>query len=457
MPSRSLPRRFFIIFLMIALCLAPASARAEGMTFIRDAEIEHYLRVLGTPVWRAAGLDPRAVNLGIIQSPEINAFVAGGQNIFFYTGLLQMTETPDELLGVIAHETGHIAGGHLVRGSEAMKNASTEAIIGSLAALAAGLAAGRADVAIGALGGAQEIATRNLMSFSRAQESSADTAALGFLDKNGESAAGFLSFMKKLAGQELLPESRQAQYVRTHPLSQERIAAIAHHLEKSPYANMTLDPKYGVMHERMKAKLLGYIQPEVALLRFTDKDKRTDALYARAIALYRTGRLDRAMPIMDSLLKEEPDNPFFTELKAQMLFENGHLAEAIPLYKKCVERLPDEAQLRVAYAHALLESRAAQHIDTAIENLLEANRLEGHVPQTWRFLAAAWSLKGEQTKDEKYQGLVTYALAEESLAKGQEKTARQLAEKALEKLPKGSSYWLRAQDIKLTVKDEAED
>lgn len=458
MRSHSCLRRLIAALLAAALCLAsPAFARNDDVTFIRDAEIEHYLHALGAPVWRAAGLDPHAVSVAIIQSPEINAFVAGGQNIFFYTGLLQMTDTPDELLGVIAHETGHIAGGHLIRGTEAMKNASTEAIIGSLAAIAAGLALGRGDVTIGALGGAQTIAERNLMSYSRMQESSADTAALGFLDKTGESSAGFLSFMKKLAAQDLLPADRQAEYMRTHPFSQDRVDAIETHLDASPYAKMTLDPKFAVMHERMKAKLLGFIQPETALLRYTDKDKRVPARYARAIALYRTGRPDRALPVMDSLIAEEPANPFFLELKAQILFENGHLPEATALYKKCVDLLPDEAQLRVEYAHALLESREDAKVDTAIENLLEANRLEARVPQTWRFLAAAWSLKAEKDKDIKYQGLVSYALAEESLAKGQIKTARQLAEKALEKLPKGSPYWLRAQDIKLTAKDEAED
>lgn len=436
---------------------SPTFAREERLSFIRDAEIEYYLHALGAPVFRAAAIDPNAVNLLIIQDSAINAFVAGGMNIFFYTGLLQSSESPDELLGVIAHETGHIAGGHLVRGSEAMRGASTQAIIGMLAGLAIGVASGRGDVAIGAIGGSQEIAMRNLMSFSRAQESSADSAALSFLDSTGQSSSGLLSFMKKLSTQELLPADRQSQYVRTHPLSQDRVENLSHHVEKSPYSEKKIDPKFVTMHERMKAKLLGFLQPASALLRYTDKDPRLPARYARAIALYRSSQLQRALPIIDGLLKEEPNNPFFLELKAQMLFENGRIKEAVDNYKRSVELAPDSSLLKVAYAHALLELKDDSRIDLAIQNLLDANRLEAREPQTWRFLASAWSRKREATKDDKYQGLVSYALAEEALAKGQEKQAKENADRALKSLPKGSPYWLRAQDIKLSAETDPKD
>jgi len=417
-------RKIISLLLLVALSLAPlhVHAREEGMRFIRDAEIEYYLRALGTPIFRAASLNPSSVSLLIIQDNAINAFVAGGMNIFFYTGLLQSTETPDELLGVIAHETGHISGGHLVRGSEAMRDASAQAIIGMLAGIAAGIAAGRGDVAIGAIGGSQELAMRNLMSFSRAQESSADTAALSFLDKTGQSSAGMLAFMKKLAVQDMLPVERQSQYVRTHPLSQDRVNNLAHHVEASPFSSAPIDPKFVTMHERMKAKLLGFLHPQAALLRYTDKDPRLPARYARAIALYRTSQLPRALTLMDGLLKEEPDNPFFYELKAQMLFENGRIKEAVENYKKSVALAPDSALLKVSYAHALLESKDASKIDLATQNLLDAN-----------------------------------PLAEEALAKGQEKAASEQAGRALKSLKKGSPYWMRAQDIKLTAETDPND
>ena len=430
----------------------------EKMSFIRDAEIEDYLRDLGNPIFRAADLDTKSINLLIIQDSNINAFVAGGMNIFFYTGLLQSTETPDQLQGVIAHETGHIAGGHLVRGREAMRNASAQAIIGMLAGIAVGVASGSGEAAIGAIGGAQTVAERGFMSFSRSQESSADAAAMRYLDTTGKSSQGLLEFMKKLAGQDLLPVERQSQYVRTHPLSQDRVQSIANHIEtKTKLADQNLQKEFQGRHERMNAKLLGFLQPEAALLRYTDKDPRLSARYARAIALYRTSKLPRALTVMDTLLKEEPNNPYFIELKAQMLFENGHIPDAVRLYESCVRLKPDSALLRVAYGHALLENKDINQIDLAIQQLTEANRLEQRNPETWRFLAAAWSRKGEVTKDQQYQGLVSYALAEEALANGYEKEAKQFANRALKSLPKGSPYWLRTQDIKLTVEENTKD
>jgi len=452
--------RLVLLFVLPSLLLMPAAQANEekGMSFIRDAEIEYYLRSLGAPIFKAAEINPKSVSLLIIQDGEINAFVAGGMNIFFYTGLLLATDSPEQLQGVLAHETGHIAGGHLIQGRQAMSNASAEAIIGLLAGVAAGIASGNGQVTAGAISGAQTIAERNFLSFTRAQESSADAAAMRFLDKSNLSSDGLLGFMKKLATQDVLPLERQSKYVRTHPLSQERVDSIINHVENTPkLSGAKLAPAFNVMHDRMKAKLLGFLQPEAALLRYTDKDPRIPARYARAIALYRTSQLPRALTLMDSLLKDEPDNPFFLELKAQMLFENARVAEAVSLYQKAVALQPDSSLLRVSYAHALLENKNINQIDLAIQQLTEANRLEERDPQTWRFLASAWSRKAETTKDPQYQGLVSYALAEEAITLGRDKEAGRYADRAIKSLTKGSPYWLRAQDIKLSVDENTKD
>ena len=224
-----------------------------------------------------------------------------------------------------------------------------------------------------------------------------------------------------------------------------------------------LADKFYVMHERMKAKLLGYMQPETALLRYTDNDPRLPARYARAIALYRTGQTDHAISMTDGLIKQEPANPFFYELKAQIQFESGRVEDAIPNYKKANELLPDSALLRQAYGHALLEGKAPDRgtarLDLAIEQLLESNRLEDRTPLTWRFLAQAWGRKAELGQDVRYEAMATYALAEEAAAQGKDKAAGQLADRAMKGLTRGSAYWLRAQDIKLasTPEDDHKD
>jgi len=269
-----------------------------------------------------------------------------------------------------------------------------------------------------------------------------------------------LEFFEKLEGQEYLPTDRQMEYVRTHPLTEDRIAAVRAHYDNSPpnLHDAKLDQKFYDMHDRMKAKLLGYLQPEAALLRYTDKDPRVPARYALAIALYRTNQLPRAVGLIDGLIHDEPNNPFFYELKAQMLFENGHIEEAVADYKKANDILPDSSLLRQEYGHALIESRDPANLDLAIKQLLESNRLEDHEPLTWHLLASAWGNKGEVTKDPQYDAMVTYALAEEAVAKGNDKAAGQLAARAMKGLPKNSPYWLRAQDIKLsTAPDSDED
>ncbi len=460
-------RSLTAFFLALVLFFAPFGLRAQGadggdrLSFVRDAEIENYLRSLSDPIYRAADIDPSSVTIAIVQSNVVNAFVAEGMNEFFFTGLLQLTDSPEQLAGVIAHETGHIAGGHLIRGKQEMRNASAEAILGMLLAVAAGAVSGSADLMAGGIAGGLHVAERSYLRFSRAQESSADAAALRFLDRAGISSRGMDEFFHKLEGQELLPAERQDEYVRTHPLTQDRIDAVKNHCESSPFKDAKLDPKFYTMHERMKAKLIGFLQPETALLRYADGDPRIAARYARAIALYRTAQPDRALSLIDGLIKQEPDNPFFYELKAQVQFENSRIEGAVSNYKKSVDLLPSSPLLRQAYGHALLEAkdRAKENarLDLAIRELQESNRLESRVPLTWRFLAGAWGRKAELTKEASYKAMATYALAEEAAAQGNDKTASRLAARAMKNLPKGSAYWLRAQDIKLSAEQDDED
>lgn len=454
-PSRWLRLIVCAVFFAQAALWPMAQARAQSgdgpsLRFIRDAEIEHYIRELATPIWRAAGVEPSSMTVALVESGDINAFVAEGMNEFFYTGLLLLSDTPEQLAGVIAHETGHVAGGHLIRGREAMRNASAEAILGMVLAVAAGAASGNGQAAAGVFSGAQQVAERSFLSFTRTQEASADAAGMSFLDSAGMTSRGMLEFFGKLEGQELMPTGRQDAYVRTHPLTMDRIDSVKHHVDSSPLRGATLDRKYYVMHERMKAKLLGYLQPQTALLRYTDNDKRLPARYARAIALYRTSQPDRALAILGGLLKEEPQNPYFHELKAQIEFENGRIAESAQDYKKANDLLPDSALLREAWGRALLESRNNGNLDLAIQQLQEADRLENHTPSVWRLLAGAWGRKSEITRDPRFAGMASYALAEEAAAQGKDKVAGQLAERAMKVLPKGSPAWLRAQDIKLS-------
>jgi len=451
----------FLAHLTIALplLLNPVLASAKDgephLNYIRDAEIEYDLRVMMTPIMQVAGLDPDSVHFVLVQDNVINAFVAGGMNVFVYTGLIQQTDTPDQLIGVLAHELGHIAGGHLVRGTEAMRNASIEAILGMVAGLAVGVLAKNSEAGMATLGGTQELAMRNYFGFSRAQEGSADAAALRFLDGAGWSAGGFLAFMKKLEGQEYLPNSRQSEYVRTHPLTQDRVNAVAHHVDDSPLANRPLPPEYAALHARIKAKLLGFLQPSNALLRYGSKTTNLTERYARAIALYRTNKLPDALALTDTLIEAEPANPFFHELRGQMLYENGRIPESIAAYQIAVKNLPNSALLQEALGNALLQRNDTDSTAAAIKHLQTAIRIEPQTPGSWRALATAWGRQAEANPDGDARGLAEYALAEEAMANGNEKLAQQLASRAAKRMPPNSPYQMRVQDIRL-MKEKSE-
>ncbi len=448
----SWPLRFLFIIPLLAcfgavfLWHTPAqSQESQRLSFIRDAEIERTLRDYARPILQAADIPERSVQFVIVRDDAVNAFVAGGMNVFFYTGLLLGTDGPGEVIGVLAHEIGHIAGGHLIRGQEALRQASAEAILATILGVAAGLASGDTRAGSAVLSGGQEIARRNFLAFSRVQESSADAAALSFLDQQKLSAAGLLEFMDKLSAQELLPPERQVEFVRTHPLTRDRIDALQAHVAQSPYSKNPWSPQQIEQHRRMIAKLQGYLDPLRALQTYSADDSSIAAQYARAIAFYRRDDTSKALEIVAKLQAAEPNNPFFYELQAQIYFENGRVAEALPLYRKAVGLYGDSSLLRASFGHALIESRNDKNLPEAEQQLLESLRLEAHQPFVWRLLATLWGRQG-------LDGQSAYALAEEAMARGDNAGAATLAERAEKLLPKDSPFLLKVADIKASSK-----
>ena len=424
-----------------ALYLAPGDAAAQKMTFIRDAEIENTLRRLSEPIFAAAGLDPSSVRIHIVNDSTLNAFVTGGMNIFLHTGLLLRTESPEQLAGVIAHETGHISGGHLAKLSGALGDARARSIIGFVLGGAAAVA-GRPDVgAVLAQSGAH-IGQRSLLQFTRTQESAADQAAVRFLDASKISSIGLLEFLDVLGDQDLLSRSRQDAYVRTHPLTRQRIEFLTDYVKKSPFSDSRLTGKIAEGHRRMRAKLAAFLNPPSRTLRLTDKgDGSTVARYARAIAQFRQANMVPALELIEGLIKTEPNNPYFRELKGQMLFENGRGSEAIGPYEKAVDLAPDSALLRLGLAQAQLEQNDRSLIGPAIANLKTAIIIEPTSSFAWRQLGIAHGRNGQM-------GESALALAEEAIRLRRLRDARIQAVRAGKLLPQGSPGWLRAEDIK---------
>lgn len=437
--------RLFLLATLVLALVAPVPAAAQQTarrSFIRDAEVENTIRAYATPLFQAAGLDPDAVRVHLLVDPTLNAFVAGGQNMFFHTGLLIRSESPNQLIGVIAHETGHIAGGHLIRIQDAVGNASTEAIMGMLLGAALGAASGRGDLGTAVMMGSQEVATRNLMAFSRTQEGSADQAGLSFLESTHQSAKGLLQFFEILGDQELLVSARQDPYVRTHPLTRDRVANVRDFVAKSRYSDTPERPDFVEMHKRMRAKLFAFLESPVRTFqRYKESDNSLESRYARAIASYRRPDMDTALPLIDGLIAERPKDPYFWELKGQMLFENGRGGEALEPYRQAVALLPGNALLRIGLAQVEVEQEDPALLDDAKAQLNKALQAEPDNHSGWRLLAIAHGRLGEE-------GMAAYAMAEQTLLEGRPSDAVYHAGKAERLLPHSGPIWLRIQDIK---------
>lgn len=432
---------FFSAVFLALVAVGPGQVFAKGLPLIRDAEIETTIRTYATPLFQAAGLSPSAIDVYLVDDTSLNAFVTPGLRMFIHTGLLMRAETPLQVIGVLAHETGHLAAGHTATRGEAVR-ASTNAVIASyLIGFAAALASGRSELASAAIAGGQDIALKNVLSYSRSQESAADQYAINLLEGTGQSPRGLLEFMRLLEGQEVLLSSRQDPYLRTHPLTGDRVTFLENQVRKSPSADRPAGARLEMLHARMRAKLIGFLQPRQRVLRtYPESDTSLPARYARAIATFRAGETDRALDLIDGLIAERPDDPFFHELKGQVLFENGHIARAVEAYREASRLLPESPQIRLALAQALIELNDRRQDAAALEHLQVALREEPSNAFAWRLSAVANGRRGDV-------GLTALALAEAAVVRGRNEEALEQATRAQGILVRGSPAWLRAQDI----------
>lgn len=441
--SKILIKLALIVTINTALLL-PQSVQAQqsGPAIIRDTEIERALTEWTTPILKAGGMGPNSVNVILVQSPQLNAFVAGGANIFLYTGLIERTENPGELIGVFAHELGHITGGHLIRTMDAAERASYESILGMVLGIGAAMATGNGAAAQAVMAGSSNFARQKFLAHSRVNESAADQAAMTYLDKAEMNPAGMASFLEKLSSEELMPRSQQSEYVRTHPLTQRRVEATQARAKESPHRNKAWPQEWIEQHARMKAKLIAFTDPGRVPWVYNDRDDSIPARYARIIANYRNSNIDDAIKGINALINDEPANPYFHELKGQMLVDFGRVEQAIAPYRRAVELAPGAPLIRIAYAHALLENRSGgdDSIRNAIDNLDRALSDEKRSSRANRLLATAHGRLGREDIAKVY-------LAEEALLQRNFDYAQRQAEAALQTLDPNSREALKAKDV----------
>jgi len=435
----------FIVALFVLCFLFSGTANATSI--LRDEEIERMLKEMTVPIFEQANIPSDSVRFILLNDNALNAFVAGGQNIFINSGLILQTENAEELLGVIAHETGHIASGHLVRFTGANQNMTFQTMLSAIMGVAVAIGTGNAQagVAVSRLG--TDVAYKNILKHTRTQEGSADQSAIKFLTGAGMPVSGLLSFMKKLEGQELLPASQQSEYMRTHPLTQDRIRAMDYAVEHSDKGEMK--EKWELYHQIIKQKTLGYLSPDEQL---TIRSDNFATRYGHVVAYQRKEDFEKALPILDKLIKEKPDDPYLYELEGQILYNRGDIEGSISAYKKATDLLDDSGLIKIGYAYSLLAAQDKKEVreQEALKVLNRAMLIEINSSEPHHLLAIAYGRLGDE-------GMSSLHLAEEALMENNGNFARISAMRAMEKLKKGTPAYLRAQSILESAREAKED
>ena len=435
-----------------ALVLAPipaARAQVKGPPVLRDTETEQLLREYTRPILRAAGLEKQNIQMVILNDSSFNAFVADGRRIFVNYGAIMQSETPNQLIGVLAHETGHLAGGHLSKLREQLANAQTTMIIAMLlgaGAIAMGARSGNANNGLAnagaaAISGPGEMIRRSLLSYQRQQEENADRAGVKFLTATHQSPKGMYETFKRFTSESLFAARGADPYLQSHPMPAERVEALAQFARSSPYWDKKDDPALQARHDMVRAKISAFMErPETVYRRYPQTNNSLPARYARAISTYLHGDLRSALAQIDTLIQAQPGNPYFYEVRGQALLESGKPAEAIAPLRKAVQLSNNAPLIEMLLGQALVGTDNKSYTDEAIRILRAAVMREPEAPLGFTQLAMAFGRKGDYAEAD-------LASAQAAYLRGDNKTARELATRAKTRFAVGTPGWVKADDI----------
>jgi predicted Zn-dependent protease len=450
--AQSIARAALSGFCAVAVLGTAAPAKAQGLPLIRDTEIENLLSDYAKPIFRSAGLGTGRIKMRIVQNEAFNAFVLDGRNVFVHTGTLMQAETPNEVIGVIAHETGHITGGHMAALRARIAKDQTRALLAQILGIglmvAGGVSGGGnaselSSAGQGIMYGGNEIVMRSLLAERRQQESAADQAGLTFLNATKQSGRGMLLTFERFAQQEYISDAHKDAFARSHPLSTDRLARLRTLAESSPYYASKDPPKLQLRHDLMRAKLSGYLErPQVVYNRYPISDNSLPARYARSIARFfqgGPGGLEGALAEMDSLLRERPDYPYFWEVKGDLLMRSGKMREAIPSLRQALKLDPDASLIQVQLASALQGVEGAAAVNESVA-LLRKSLVDDENSRAYRLLATGYYKQGKRPQADAM-------IAQAYFLEGDLKQAQTFAKRAQTKLHSGSPEWLKNDDI----------
>ena len=417
---------------------------AKGVSIIRDAEIEDTIKSYLFPLFKAANLSTDNINVVIINNPAVNAFVSDGTKVYIFTGLLLKATSANQVVAVLAHETGHIMGGHVIRLKESMRIAARYTLLSALIGGVVAAASRRPDAGMAVMAGGIGSAQANMMTYRVSEENSADSIAADLLIKTNESLQGLVDVMRLIKKESILYPNTEFVYYRTHPLTKDRMAFA----EKmyNEHKDISVNMAYEKSFSRIKAKLLAFLGDADKIYNIVKDRDDTDSLYALSIYYLRKNNVAKAVRVLDRLIAREPENPYFYELKGQVLFENGKIKESLVPYRKALALKPDNALMISELAHAEIEGGSQKDLLKIGEMINTVLLKEKFDPSIWRLYATCYSRAGDKTKE-------SYGMAEYNLLRGDYDAAGYYAEKANKNVLEGTPMWFNIQDILLNVKN----
>jgi len=427
------------IVYIFAFCIIFLANSAHALSLIRDTEVEEAVLGWVQDIFKAANLEPENARIMLVNDPSINAFVAGGQTIFIHTGLITQSKVLDDLMFVLSHETGHVVGGHVTRGMITYKNIQTASLISTILGGVIAVAAGRPDAGIAVMVGSQSSALGSFLSYRQTEESSADRTAIDIMNKLGYSMQGFTDTMQAIQHLERINMSEDSGYLRTHPLTQTRMQDVAHFTKHAP------TPKPNATFDRIKAKLVGFMDDPKANLQQYKTNSRTDQ-YIQAISLYRLNKHTEAFNLLDKLIAAEPNNPYLYELKGQFYFETGHIPQAITNYEQANQLKPFAPLIETALAQSYLENKTKDNAQKALILLQHVVIEEEEPTLPWRLMASAYDVLKDPLGAQ-------YAMVEYNFALDKKSVALASAKKLITKIPPNHPHHQRLEDI-ITLADK---
>jgi predicted Zn-dependent protease len=420
----------------VAALLATAAPASAQFGTIRDTEIENLLNDYARPIFKAAGLGEGRVAMRIVKSDAFNAFVLDGRNVFIHTGALTQSETPNQVIGVIAHEAGHITGGHMAALRARIARDTTKALLVRILGIGVAVATGSPAAALAG----DELIMRSLLAERRSQESAADQAGLSFLNATKQSGKGMLETFERFAQQEFIGDKNQDPFVRSHPVATERLAQLRDTVQKNANYGTKDNPQLQLRHDMMRAKLAGYLErPQAVLNRYPYSDTSLPARYARAISKFFSGQLDQAVIDFDALIKDNPTNPYFWEIKGELLAKGGRAKEALAPLRQALKLSGNANLIRAELGRTMVQTNDPAMLPEAI-SMLDRSLVEDKNPQAYRALADAYYRQEKRPEADA-------ATAEATFLEGDLKQAQIFARRAKTQLANGSVAWRKMDDI----------